>query len=63
MHQLLFHPVMLYAETNVFKLPFGTLTEHGEYKEKKNCKEKTSFISFFIVYNNNMIILIECYVT
>lgn len=48
MHQLLFHPVMLYAETNVFKLPFGTLTEHGEYKEKKTAKKKLALFHFLL---------------
>lgn len=39
-HQLLFHPVTFYAKIHVFNLPFRTLKEHGEYKEKSTVQKE-----------------------
>lgn len=44
---LLFHPVMFYAKIHLFKLPLGTLKEHGEYKRKNIIRKENIVLCHF----------------
>lgn len=58
--QLLFQPVMFYANIYLFKLSFEALKEHGEHKMKDVIQKEIHFYLIFVVYNdsnNNRVIL------